>query len=315
MQRDLPLNTRDASRSPGFWVSTRWVVVVFFWGVPLVGHAACSLKPYDTGFPFSDAALEARDAFYASLCDESFAELVVDPDPRLKERFRPPSHDGPLETPEYPAKARRWNLKGKTVVAYVIETDGSVDHVIVIQSSGYRLLDDAAVDTQRRVHFHTPGAVDGIPVRVLVAREFLFVVPGQAIRVSAGLTDGFIATLGSHLIDLCNRADFDALYDELDEPGQRGTSRMDLKQQLRLYNGLYGLIVAARFEGILRETTADGIKVYELAYALDLDRPGAENVLLAVAVAENGPGMRVRGFSIDRRMTILRRRHASETPP
>jgi hypothetical protein len=64
------------------------------------------LKPYDIGFPFSDAALGARDAFFASLCDESFAELVVDPDPRLKERFRLPAHDGPLEDPEYPANAR-----------------------------------------------------------------------------------------------------------------------------------------------------------------------------------------------------------------
>ena len=313
MQRDLPLDTRDASRSLGFCAFARWVIIFIFWAIPLAGHAACSLKPYDIGFPFSDAALEARDAFFASLCDESFAELVVDPDPRLKERFRPASHDGPLENPEYPAKARQWNLKGKTVVAYVIETDGSVEHVIVIQSSGYQLLDDVAVDNQRRAHFDTPGALDGIPVRVLVTRELLFVESGHAVRVSATLTDRFIATLGAHLIDLCNRANFDTLYDELDEQGQRDTSRIDLKQQLRLYNGLYGLITAARFEGILRETTADGSKVYELAYALDLERPGAENVLLTVTVAENPLGLRVRSFRIDRRMTIRRRRPASAT--
>jgi TonB family protein len=313
VQRDLPLDTRDDSPSLGFCVIARWVVIVLFWTVPLVSHAACSLKPYDAGFPFSDAALEARDAFFASLCDESFAELVVDPDPRLKERFRSPSHDGPLENPEYPAKARRWNLKGKTVVAYVIETDGSVEHVIVIQSSGYQLLDDAAVDSQRRTHFYTPGALDGIPVRVLATRELLFVEPGHAVRVSATLTDGFITTVGAHLIDLCNRADFDTLYDELDEQGQRDTSRLDLKRQFRLYNGLYGLITAARFEGVLRETTSGGFKVYELAYALDLERPGAENVLLTVTVAEHPFGPTVRSFRIDRRMTIRRRRPASAT--
>jgi hypothetical protein len=195
----------------GLCVIARWVIIVLFWAAPLVGHAACSLKPYDIGFPFSDAALEARDAFFASLCDESFAELVVDPDPRLKERFRSPSLDGPLENPGYPTKARRLNLRGPTVVAYVIETDGSVDHVIVIQSSGYRVLDDA--------------------------------------------------------------------------------------------------------EGVLRETTAGGSKVHELAYALDLDRPGAENVLLAVAVAEHPEGPRVRSFRIDRGMTFRRRRPAGATPP
>jgi TonB family protein len=271
------------------------------------------LKPYDVGFPFSDAALEARDVFFASLCDESFAELVVDPDPRLKERFRPASHDDPLENPEYPAKARQWNLKGKTVVAYVIETDGAVEHVIVIQSSGFQLLDDAAADSQRRAHFYTPGALDGIPVRVLATRALLFAEPGHAVQVSATVTDGFITTLGAHLVELCNRADFDTLYDELDEQGQRNTSRIDLKQQLRLYNGLYGLITAARFEGVLRETTAAGSKVYELAYALDLERPGAENVLLTVAVAEHPIIPRVRSFRIDRRMTIRRRRPAGAT--
>jgi hypothetical protein len=84
VQRDLPLDTRDASRSLGFCAFARWVIIFLFWAIPLAGHAACSLKPYDIGFPFSDAALEARDAFFASLCDESFAELVVDPDPRLR---------------------------------------------------------------------------------------------------------------------------------------------------------------------------------------------------------------------------------------
>jgi TonB family protein len=315
VQRDLPLDTRDDSRSLWFCVIARLVIIVLFWTVPLVSHAACSLKPNDVGFPFSDAALEARDAFFASLCDESFAELVVDPDPRLKERFRPASHDGPLENPGYPAKARQWNLKGKTVVAYVIETDGSVEHVIVIQSSGYQLLDDTAVDSQRRAHFYSPGALDGIPVRVLATRELLFAEPGHTVRVSATLTDGFIATVGAHLIDLCNRADFDTLYDELDEQGQRDTSRIDLKRQLRLYNGLYGLITAARFEGVLREATAAGSKIYELAYALDLERPGAENVLLTVTVAEHPIVPRVRSFRIDRRITIRRRRPASATPP
>jgi TonB family protein len=311
----LPLDIRDASRSLGFRVTDRWVIIALFWAVPLVGHAACSLKPYDIGFPFSDAALGARDAFFASLCDESFAELVVDPDPRLKERFRSPSHDGPLEDPEYPANARRWNLGGTAIVAYVVETDGSVDHVIVIQSSGYRMLDDAALDTQRRIHFYAPGALDGIPVRVLRTRQFAFKKPGPRVQLSAAFTDDFIARLGVHLIDLCNRGDADSLFDELDEAGKRRTPPMDIKQQLRLYNGLYGLIAASRFEGVLRDTTEAGIKLHEFAYALDLDRRGAENVLLAVTVAEHPEGPRLRSFRIDRGMTFLRRRPASATPP
>jgi TonB family protein len=311
VQRDLPLDIRDASRSLGFRATAGWVVIGLSWAVPLVGHAACSLKPYDIGFPFSDAALGARDVFFASLCDESFAELVVDPDPRLKERFRSPSHDGPLENPEYPALARRWNLGGSVIVAYVIETDGSVDHVIVIQSSGYRVLDDAAIDTQRRIHFYAPGALDGIPVRVLRARQFAFKKPGPRVQLSAAFTDDFIAKIGVHLIDLCNRGDADGLFDELDEAGKRRTPRADIEKQLRVYNGLYGLIAASRFEGVLRDTTEAGTKLHEFAYALDLDRSGAENILLSVTVAEHPEGPRLRSFRIDRGMTFRRHRPAS----
>jgi hypothetical protein len=57
-----------------------------------------------------------------------------------------------------------------------------------------------------------------------------------------------------HLIDLCNRGDAASLFDELDEAGKRRTPRMDIKQQLRLYNGLHGLIAASRYEGVLRDT-------------------------------------------------------------
>jgi TonB family protein len=288
--------------------------VMFSCAVPCVGHAACSLKPYDSGISLSRTVLDARDAFFASLCDESFAELVVYSDPRLKERFRPPSHERPFEQLAYPAEARRLGLEGKTVIAYVIETDGSVEHAIVIQSSGHRALDEAAVASDRRLRYDAPGTLDGIPVRVLATHELPFKLKGEGVRLSTAFTDDFIVGLGIHVIDLCNRGDFDALYDDLDEAGKRRTPRMDVKQQLRVYNGLYGQIATARYEGLLRETTEEGIKLYELAYALDLERPGAENVLLAVTVAQHGDGLQITSFWIDRRMTIRRHHHAHGAP-
>jgi TonB family protein len=282
--------------------------------VPCVGHSACTLKPYDAGVPLSRTVLDARDAFFASLCDESFSELVVYPDPRLKERFRPPSHERPFEQLTYPEEARRLGLEGKTVIAYVIETDGSVEHAVVIQSSGHRALDRAAVAADKRLRYDAPGTLDGIPVRVLTTHELPFKLKIEGARLSTAFTDDFIVGLGIRLIDLCNRGDFDALYDDLDERGKRRTQRMDIEQQLRVYNGLYGEIATARYEGLLRETTEEGTKLYELAYALDLERPGAENVLLVVTVAQHGDGLQMTSFWIDRKMTIRRHHHAHGAP-
>lgn len=291
--------------------------MLLFCAVPFVGHAACSLKPNDSGIPPSRTVLDARDALFASLCDESFTELVVYPDPRLKARFRPPSHEGPFERLAYPEEARRLGLEGETVIAYVIETDGSVQHAVVIQSSGHRALDEAAVASDRRMRYdahRSPGTLDGIPVRVLATHGLPFKLKGEGARLSAAFTDDFIVGLGIHVIDMCNRVDFDALYDDLDEAGKRRTPRVDVKQQLRVYNGLYGQIATARYEGLLRVTTEDGTKLYELAYALDLERPGAENVLLAVTVAQHGDSLQMTGFWIDRKMTIRRDHRAHGAP-
>ena len=300
---------RNASTVGGVTAS-----MVLLCAVPLFGHAACSLKPSDSGSQLPTPVLETRDALFASLCDESFAELVVYPDPRLTERFQAPSREEPLPQLTYPAEARKWGWQGKTTVAYVVETDGSVGHVVVIQSSGHGSLDEAAAAYQSRLHYLLPGTLDGISVRVLATHELTFKSGGRGARLSAAFTDDFITRLGVRLVDLCNRSDFAAIYDDLDEAGRRRTPRDVLKQQLREYNGLYGQITAARYEGLLWEETVEGGGVYELGYALDLDRPGAENVLLAISVAQKSDDLRMTSFWIDRRMTVSRHHHAGGGP-
>jgi TonB family protein len=273
-----------------------------------IGYAGCSLKPYDSGFPFSNAALASRNAFFASLCDESFTELVVFPDRRLKERFSPPSNRQPIERNPYPEQARRLGFEGNAVVAYVIETDGSVEHVVVIQSSGHQLLDDGAVAYFRQYRFDTPGALDGIPVRVLATDRIPYQLKGSGPRLPAGFTDAIISGLGNRIIDFCNRGDVDSLYEEFEEVARHELSRTDVKQQLRLYNGLYGQIAAARYEGILGTEVKRGVQVYELVYSVDLARPGDEDIVMGVTVAEHVDKPRVFAFWIDRKIVLHRRR-------
>jgi TonB family protein len=52
-------------------------------------------------------------------------------------------------------------------VAYVIEADGSIRHTVVLESSGFKQLDEAAVEIWRNSKYGVPGKLDGQPVRIL----------------------------------------------------------------------------------------------------------------------------------------------------
>jgi TonB family protein len=289
--------------------------IVLTCAAPRVGHAGCTLKPDDSDFNFSAAALEARDSFFASVCDESFAELVMFPDPRLKERLSPPSQRRPLVAGSlYPDPAGRLGLEGSPVVAYVVEADGVVKHAIVIQSGGHQALDEAAVDYSKQFRFDAPGTLDGLPVRVLSTNQLIFKLLGPGARLPAAFTDEIIVKLGNRMVDFCNRGDVDTLYEALDETAKHKISRTDIRQQLRVYNGLYGEITLARYEGLLSAEIKHGVPVYEMAYALDLERPGDENVVLDVTVADRLEGPRVMSFWMDRKIVIHRPHRGGGAP-
>lgn len=65
--------------------------------------------------------------------------------------------------PTYPPAAARLRETGTVALILHIAADGFVDHVDVVKSSGYPLLDQAAVARLRTWHF-TPATRGGIPV-------------------------------------------------------------------------------------------------------------------------------------------------------
>lgn len=81
----------------------------------------------------------------------------------------------PIETPapRYPAQAARRGLGGTVRVRADVGVDGVPTDVAVVQGSGMRELDRAALDAVRRWRFR-PGQVDGKPVpgSVVVPIEF-----------------------------------------------------------------------------------------------------------------------------------------------
>jgi periplasmic protein TonB len=66
--------------------------------------------------------------------------------------------------PAYPTASRRCHEEGKVVITYCISTEGKMDNVQVIISSGFARLDNAILVWAAREN-HTPGTVNGRPRR------------------------------------------------------------------------------------------------------------------------------------------------------
>lgn len=75
--------------------------------------------------------------------------------------------------PEYPPIARQEAMEGQVIVKVLVGSDGKVDEVEVLQSSGYKELDEAASSTAKEWEFTKPTK-DGEPVRVWVSIPFNF---------------------------------------------------------------------------------------------------------------------------------------------
>lgn len=78
-----------------------------------------------------------------------------------------------MPAPRYPAQAERRGLGGVVRVRADVGMDGVPTSVTVVEGSGTRELDRAALDAVRRWRFR-PGQVDGKPVpgSVVVPIEF-----------------------------------------------------------------------------------------------------------------------------------------------
>lgn len=85
-----------------------------------------------------------------------------------------PTRVGPLVAPKYTADALRAKVQGLVVLAAVINPDGSVGDVRVLQSLDKTFgLDDAAVDAVRQTQY-TPGRLgaNAVPVAVIIEQNF-----------------------------------------------------------------------------------------------------------------------------------------------
>lgn len=65
--------------------------------------------------------------------------------------------------PHYPSLARQQGWEGTTVLRVEIHADGSIGVIQILQSSGHKILDDAAIEAVRAAQFQ-PARHNGVPV-------------------------------------------------------------------------------------------------------------------------------------------------------
>jgi len=75
--------------------------------------------------------------------------------------------------PVYPEQARMNGHKGTVRLRFIVNKQGTVDGVILVESSGYKELDQAAIDCLKQWQFN-PALKDGVPIAVIVTLPIVF---------------------------------------------------------------------------------------------------------------------------------------------
>lgn len=90
--------------------------------------------------------------------------------------LRPPVRIDEGRSFEYPAEAWEEGVGGTTVLRLLISRRGTVDSAMVVESSGHRSLDSAALANARSLRYQ-PAAQGGTPVEVWGRLPVVFPVP------------------------------------------------------------------------------------------------------------------------------------------
>jgi TonB family protein len=127
----------------------------------------CSILASRSPWENAPDELAARDAFLEKVCGGANGNIYHVNDPAFGDRLKEPHGGTPDNSKIYSDRARRMGLEGTMVLAFVVETDGSIRQAAVMRSTGHDLLDEAGVEFIEKQKFKFPATLDGQPVRML----------------------------------------------------------------------------------------------------------------------------------------------------
>jgi TonB family protein len=130
---------------------------------------ACAAGTLRNDFALPSEKLAISGALFTELCTRSNGALVNGVDIQLEGRFvRPVSPtrvdiqtNAPIEI-----------IRGKVIVAFIVEKDLSVSWVSVLESSGNKDLDAQAFYFFKRLKYKAPATLDGNPVRAYLMSKY-----------------------------------------------------------------------------------------------------------------------------------------------
>jgi TonB family protein len=141
----------------------RFLIVLLCALLPLLANAECTIDPARMKFSLSSDALAIRNTLFLQLCGDCDRALVDLTDPTLIGRLEPPRF-----LPSRTSFVNPPYLQGTVVLAFLVDIDGSVHQVTVLESSGHKSLDAAALTFWKQSKFKTPAKLDGQPIRALM---------------------------------------------------------------------------------------------------------------------------------------------------
>lgn len=131
---------------------------------PPTPSLATGLAGLDFGLPGLSGALDdATDALLGDVGDVVMTEDAVDAAPRPLERV----------PADYPVRARAKNVTGHVTLSLLVEADGTVDDLKVLESQPPGVFDEAAMAAVRQWRF-TPATYEGRPVSVRARQTLRF---------------------------------------------------------------------------------------------------------------------------------------------
>jgi TonB family protein len=224
------------------------------------------------------------------VCGESDVRLVLALDPSVKSRLELPSKGHRLiEDDIYPDKARKLSFEGSVVVAFVVETDGTIQHAKIMASSGHRVLDYAEWMYWKQYKFDSPGRFDGMAARVLIVERMNFKLKGRGVGLPASFSDRAVDGLGYRILQPYTRGDAAALYQDLDETAKSTTSTDEIQKRFALYAKQFGAMSYVAYEGLLGVKNVAGVPHYELTYLVRSAVPKGGAAIMIVTAVDRQP--------------------------
>jgi TonB family protein len=149
----------------------RLLITILVAVLPLRGYGECASDPARIKLALPPEALAIRNALFSQLCADGSGELVDVTDPTLAGRLDPP---GGLELSNRDPNTK--GLRGTVLLAFLVDVDGSLHQITVLESSGYPQLDNDAVRYFGYLRFKRAAKLDGKPVRALTYFKMPFKV-------------------------------------------------------------------------------------------------------------------------------------------